>query len=117
MEYASTLVEFIISTSSKNIIIVRTSKLEHRSKKPPLQRNSVSGGSSQKDEQLPFKRDGKDTGGVISPCYSGTPYSIADKVGLGQVGEFNEKGDELIGGIGSTGINHTGGNGFAQNHK
>lgn len=71
----------------------------------------------QKDEQLPFKRDGKETGGVISPCYSGTPYSIADKVGLGQVGEFNEKGDELIGGIGSTGINHTGGNGFAQNHK
>src|SRR5699024_1076512 len=46
VEYASTLVEFIISTNSKNII-VRTSKLERRSKKPPLQRNSVSGGSSQ----------------------------------------------------------------------
>lgn len=54
------------------------------------------------------------TGGYISPCYSGTSYSAADRAGLGQVGQLNEEKNLVVAGQGSSGINHEKGTGWAQ---
>lgn len=42
------------------------------------------------------------TGGFLSPCYSGTPYSAADRAGLGQIGVIDEA-YQVVSGVGLSG--------------
>lgn len=43
-----------------------------------------------RDELIPVVRNGVPTGGFVSPCYSNTPYSVADRVGTSQIGVLDE---------------------------
>lgn len=69
---------------------------------------------AKKEDLHKYVRNGEWTGGYISPCYSGTSYSAADRAGLGQVGQLNEEKNLVVAGQGSSGINHEKGTGWAQ---
>ena len=56
---------------------------------------------------IPVVRDGEPTGGYLSPCYSGVPYSAADRAGLGQVGVLDAS-NAVIEGHGSSGKDNKG---------
>lgn len=57
--------------------------------------------------------NGTESGGRISPCYSGTPYSIADAAGVSEVGKFNENGTLNRTFMGTNGVNLQNNNGWA----
>lgn len=68
--------------------------------------------TAEKDKLHKFVRNGEWTGGYISPCYSGTSYSAADRAGLSKIGSINKENNLVISGGGRSGLAHKQGVGF-----
>ena len=66
----------------------------------------------EKDKLHKVVRNGEWTGGYVSPCYSGTSYSAADRAGLSKVGSLNNEKNLVISGAGRSGLAHEQETGF-----